>query len=130
MDIDREQGHGRVSAAGPVRAAAAVALAASALAEAHAARLSTVLMDFRNLFLLRSLSTTECYLAGEELARAGRGLGRVALVARSECIEAHDFVITVARSRGLLMAPFVDQGEALHWLQMREVMTGCRAAGG
>jgi len=117
MDIDREQGRACVSAAGRVQAAEAVALAASALADAQAERLSTVLMDFRDLVLLRSLSTTECYWVGEELARAGRGLGKVALVARRECIEAHNFAITVARNRGLLMAPFVDQSEALRWLR-------------
>ena len=117
MDIDRDQDRGHISAAGRLSAREAVALAASALTQAQAARLSTVLMNFTEVLLAKALSTTECYWVGEELARAGRGLGKVALVARRECLDAHQFAITVARNRGLLIASFVEIGEALRWLQ-------------
>jgi len=117
MDIDREEGQARVSAAGRLAPAEAVGLAAVALSTAQAERLSTVLVDFRDVALVRALSTTECYWVGDDLARAGRGLGKVAVVASEDCIQTHRFVFTVARNRGLLIAPFADEGEALRWLR-------------
>ncbi len=116
MQIDREKGRGRFSASGELQPDDAVELTTSALAAAGVERLRDLILDFTGLTLTRSLSVAECYSAGERLARVGRGLRRVAIVAPQHCAELHQFVLTVARNRGLHLASFPSESEALGWL--------------
>jgi hypothetical protein len=116
MQIDRDNSRGSFSAAGRLLPEEAVALATSALAEARAERVSTVMVNCRDLLLTRGMSVTECYHVGECLAQAGRGLKKVAILTQHECIEPHHFLFTVARNRGLQVATFLNESEALSWL--------------
>lgn len=116
MQIDREKSRGRLSAAGQLPPAEAVELARSALAEAQAERLDTLILDFKDMSLTRIMSTTECYGAGERLANAGKGLRKVAFLARPDCLEPHAFALTVAFNRGLSVAHFESEADALGWL--------------
>ena len=117
MQIDRQNSRGRFSAAGRLLPEEASELAVSALAAASAERVSTLILDLQSVTLTRGMSVTECHNAGERLARAGRGLEKVAFVTREDCVEPHAFIFTVARNRGLRVATFESEPEALQWLQ-------------
>src|SRR5258708_27737713 len=117
MQIDRDNGGGRFSAVGRLLPEEASELATSALAAAGAERVSTLIVDLTAMTLTRGMSVTECHNIGERLARAGRGLQKVAFVTGGDCLEAHTFIFTVARNRGLQVATFGNEPEALRWLQ-------------
>lgn len=117
MDIDRDNSRGRFSAVGRLLPEEASELATSALAAASAERVSTLIVDMQAMTLTRGMSVTECHGVGERLARAGSGLQKVAFVTRDDCLEAHTFIFTVARNRGLRVATFENEPAALQWLQ-------------
>jgi hypothetical protein len=116
MNVDRENSRGRFSAAGRLLPEKAVKLATCALAEARVEHLRTLILNFRDLSLTRDMSVAECYNAGASLAQAGSGLQKVAFLTHQKCPEPHDFLFTVARNRGLQVAAFLDESEALGWL--------------
>lgn len=116
MHIDTKISRGRVAANGNLMPEEAAALATSALVAANAEHLSDVIVNFKDVFLTRALSITECHEVGVRLAQAGRALGKVAVVARPECVGLHHFVFMVARNRGLQVATFASEPEAEVWL--------------
>jgi len=116
MQIDLDNIVARFAANGRMQPEDAVDIATSALNEAQAGRVSSVMLDLQDVSLTRTLSITECHEIGEQLARAGQALCKVAVVARAACVEAHEFIFTVARNRGLQVAAFTDQSEAVGWL--------------
>lgn len=75
------------------------------------------MLDFKQISLTRRMTVIECHHIGERLARAGQGLLKVAFVTCGDCVEPHAFVFTVAVNRGLRIAAFREQSEALSWLQ-------------
>lgn len=117
MQIEHIDNHGRARVSGCVAPEAAAELATVALSKAAAARLHTLLVDFRELALTRPFSTTEAYELGKHLAHAGHGLRRVALLAADACIEPSRFVLAVAGNRGLVAAAFPEESKALAWLR-------------
>jgi hypothetical protein len=116
MQIDRENRHGRVSLNGRFEPEQALDLATAALAAAVDQKVGGLVLNLKDLFLTRIMSVLECYSIGEHLARAGRGLDKVAFVTSEECVEPHPFLFTVARNRGLRVATFLSESEALDWL--------------
>jgi len=116
MDIDRPNRRGRFNASGTLLPEEATDLAAAALSAAGAEDLATLTVDFKRMALTRRMTVTECHHVGERLARAGRGLVKVAFITSDECNRHHAFLFTVAANRGLRVAAFVDEGEALRWL--------------
>jgi hypothetical protein len=116
MQIDLTNSRSRFVANGRLMPEEAAELAASALAAAVARRVSSLLLNLKDLSLTRCMSITECHEAGVLLARAGRGLCKVAFVARPDCMEPHQFVFTVARNRGLQVAAFASESSAVGWL--------------
>jgi len=106
----------RFAANGRMQPEDAVQIATTALSEARAEQVSSLMLDLQDVSLTRTLSITECHEIGEQLARAGQALCKVAVVARAACVEAHEFIFTVARNRGLQVAAFTDQSEAVGWL--------------
>ena len=117
MRFETEGTLGRATAAGELEPEAASDLATVALARAAAARLSTLLVDFRELRLKRPLSVAESYALGKHLARAGGGLSKVAFLVASGCAEPNSFALAVAGNRGLPAASFQDEERALRWLE-------------
>jgi hypothetical protein len=116
MHIDSNNSRGRFAANGRMAPEQAVELAISALAGALAEQVSSVLLNMKDVFLTRCLSITECHDVGVQLAAAGRGLSKVALVARPECVEPHHFIFMVARNRGLEVLTFANESQAVGWL--------------
>jgi len=117
MQIDIENSFGRIVANGRMMPEQAVEIATTALTEAEAGQVCGLILDLREVSLTRTLSITECHEVGERLARAGRGLCKVAFVTRAECMEPHQFVFAVARNRGLQVATFANETEAEGWLR-------------
>ena len=117
MRSDLDNSLARFAANGRMRPEDAVHIATTALSEAQAEQVSSLILDLQDVALTRTLSITECHEVGERLARAGRTLCKVAVVARAACVEAHEFIFTVARNRGLQVATFTDQSQAVGWLQ-------------
>ena len=116
MDIDKHSGRGRFNATGKLLPEEAVELATSALSAAGAEELKTLVIDFKQASLTRRMSVTECHHVGERLARAGRGLLKVAFITTDDCAQHHAFLFTVATNRGLRAATFREEGDALSWL--------------
>ena len=116
MDIDKHNRRGRFSASGTLLPEEAAELATSALSVAEAEALRTLIIDFKRTSLTRRMTVTECHNVGERLARAGRGLLRVAFLTSDECSRHHAFLFTVATNRGLRAATFGDETAALDWL--------------
>jgi len=117
MRIDLDNSLARFAANGRMQPEQAVDIATTALSEALAEQVTSVMLDLQDVSLTRALSITECHEIGEQLARAGQALCKVAIVARAACVEAHEFIFTVARNRGLQVATFADESEAVGWLQ-------------
>jgi len=117
MRIDLDHSLARFAATGRMHPEDAIHIATTALSEAQAGQMSSVMLDLQDVSLTRTLSITECHEVGERLARAGQALCKVAIVARAACVEAHEFIFTVARNRGLQVATFADASEAVGWLQ-------------
>jgi hypothetical protein len=61
-------------------------------------------------------NTVERFGIGGQMARAGQGAVKVALVAREELIDPKRFGLRVARNRGLVTEVFTMDAEALAWL--------------
>lgn len=118
MQIDRDKRSARFAAHGRLLPDEAAELASGALAAACAEGLRTLMINFKDIALTRRFSVEECHAVGEQLARAGAGLRKVALVARAECVEANAFLLTVAQDCGLPAAAFPTESEALRWLQL------------
>ena len=116
MPIDFDKTVVRFAANGRMQPEDAVQIATTTLSEARAEQVSSLMLDLQDVSLTRALSITECHEVGERLARAGQALCKVAVVARAACVEAHEFIFTVARNRGLQVAAFTDQSEAVGWL--------------
>ena len=117
MRFETEGTLGRVTAGGELEPDAVSDLATVALAQAAAARLSTLLVDFRELRLTRPLSVAESYALGKHLARAGGGLSKVAFLVPPGRAEPNSFALAVAGNRGLPAASFDDERRALQWLE-------------
>jgi lipopolysaccharide biosynthesis protein len=116
MQTDFDKTVIRFAANGRMQPEDAIQIATTALTEAQAEQVSTLMLDLQEISLTRALSITECHEVGERLARAGQALCKVAVVARAACVEAHEFIFTVARNRGLQVVAFTDQSEAVGWL--------------
>lgn len=117
MRFESDGTFGRATAGGEVEPDAASDLATVALARASADRLSTLLVDFRQLRLTRPLSVAESYALGKHLARAGGGLSKVAFLVAPGRAEPNSFALAVAGNRGLPAAAFDDEERALQWLE-------------
>jgi hypothetical protein len=116
MRIDFDNTVVRFAANGRMQPEDAVHIATTALSDAQAGHVNSLMLDLQDVSLTRTLSITECHAVGERLAHAGRALCKVAIVARAACVEAHQFIFTVARNRGLQVATFTDESEAVGWL--------------
>ena|SRR5580765_673185 len=117
MRIDLDNDLARVAANGHMLPEEAVELATTALSTARSEQVGSLILNLKDVTLTRTLSITECHEAGQQLARAGRALGKVAVVTRPECMEPHQFLFVVARNRGLQVATFANESEAVGWLQ-------------
>jgi len=116
MDIDKRKRRGRLCLSGALAPERAAELASSALRAAGAEDLETLVIDLQQVSLTRRMSVVECHHVGECLARAGRGLLKVAFITSDECAQHHGFLFTVAANRGLCVATFKEEGDALGWI--------------
>ena len=76
----------------------------------------TALVDGTRARLTRPLTVIDCHYAGGCIARAGAGLAKVAFVVPEPCLASLAFLFTVAMNRGLRVASFGDEAQALEWL--------------
>ena len=88
----------------------------TAALRAAAREARTVLVDGSRARLTRPVSAIDCHYAGGCIARAGTGLAKVAFILPGECLASLAFLFTVAVNRGLFVASFGDERQALEWL--------------
>ena len=75
-----------------------------------------LLLDTTGLSGYGHPSTEDRFLFGEVVARAGQAAVKIAVLTVPAIMDAEQFGVTVARNRGLLMAGFTSETEALAWL--------------
>ena len=116
MELEKGQGYTRYRLPDDAPAEQAGRLITQAVGAAKAQGLKRLLIDLNRMSATRRLSMTECYSLGEDLARAGTGLWKVAFVMDARCMKVHQFTLNVAANRGLEAVAFANEVEALQWL--------------
>ncbi len=115
MELEKAQGYARYRLPDDA-AEQAGRLITQAVGAASAQGVKRLLIDLDRMSATRRLSMTECYALGEDLARAGTGLWKVAFVMDTRCLKVHQFTLNVAANRGLEAVAFANEVEALQWL--------------
>lgn len=116
MDIDMDKGRGYVTAFGRVTPESAIDFTLVALTAGRARGLRTLLFAFDRLALTRKISVLEAHALADRMAHAGRGVARTAFVVRDECAMVLRHLATAAANRGLEVAAFGAEVEAVAWL--------------
>lgn len=93
----------------------AVEIISQSLSFASFLRINRLMVDATNLTGFPSPSIWERFWMASEWAAITNSL-RLAVVARSELIDASRFGVTVARNRGLFANVFTDERQAIEWL--------------
>lgn len=123
MSFQHTENRLQARASGALEPAAAARFALSAIAQAQNAPAKSALIDFTAATLTRPFLTVEAYETGVALANVGHGLRRVAFLMKRSCIELSRFAATVAANRGLRVAFFCEEAQALDWLQAGDAYT-------
>lgn len=95
----------------------AIELLDQAIAYVRDQRIPKLLFNAKALVGFRSPSLPERYFAVRRFAATGRGLVQLAMVIRVEHIDPEKFGVTVAHNSGLNADVFMEESEALAWLQ-------------
>lgn len=116
VQIDKDKERARVAQSGRMTPESATQVLIAALRTAREHKLRTVLLAFERLTLTRRLSVLEAHAIAEHMAEAGRGMRRVAFLLRDECSASIGHLSLAAGNRGLPVAAFAVEAEALAWL--------------
>ena len=95
-------------------------LVMAAFTFAHTQQINRLLVDTTELKGLSEPTVMEQYNLGVQLARATKGLLRLALLVKHELLDSMIFTTSLAVNRGLTCEVFTSQQAALEWLMPSE----------
>ena len=117
FEIEILEDHAVFRPTGQVSVERAVELIVIAIAIAQARGIRNLMADVSNLTGFEPPSMLKRYFFAHDLARAAKGVVRVAFVTKPEMIDPQKFGSTVAANIGFIDNSFTTEDEALVWLR-------------
>ena len=116
MLLEKLDKYSRIIAASPFIPRDAAERTLAAVAQARAQSVTHLVIDLRAMQMEPRPSVTERYDFGNDIARAGVGMRKLAFVMNPAALGIYEFAFVVISNRGPRTAGFSSEPEAVAWL--------------